>query len=79
MSFLFYFFLVIFLIGSFLLSLIILFQDSSNSGLGSSLGGSGQPDRMFGPSAVNVVQKFTAYLAIFFMVGAIVLASWGSS
>lgn len=73
--FLFYTGIFLFLLLCVLLSLVILIQDSKSMGLGASFGGD-TSDSVFGTSAADVLKKFTAYLAAFFMILCVVLSLW---
>lgn len=74
---LFYFFLFIFITLSIVLSFTILIQESKSMGLGSSFGGDSS-DSLFGASTADVLKKFTAYVAAFFMIASIFLSLWTS-
>ena len=79
MTFIFYFFLTTFIVLCFLLSFVILIQDSKTMGLGASFGGGGDSsDSLFGTSTAEVVKKFTGYLAVIFLVSCILLSLWTS-
>ncbi len=78
MSFLYYFLLFIFLVTALILSFVILLQDSKSMGLGASFGGDAG-DALFGTSTAAVLKKFTAYLALVFMGGCLILSLWTSS
>jgi preprotein translocase subunit SecG len=47
-------------------------------GLGASFGGDNS-DSLFGTSTAEVLKRFTAYVAGFFLVGALVLSLWSSA
>lgn len=78
MTILFYSALFIFLILSLLLSLVILVQESKSLGLGASFGGDAG-ESLFGTSTAAVLKKFTAYLAILFMIACVLLSIWSGS
>jgi preprotein translocase subunit SecG len=78
MSFLFYFLLLVFLIVCVILSFVILLQDSKSMGLGASFGGD-SGESLFGTSTAAVLKKFTAYLAVIFMGGCLILSLWTAS
>lgn len=78
MSILFYILLFSFLFLCFLLCFVILIQESKSMGLGASFGGD-PGDSVFGTSTADVLKKFTGYLALFFMVGCIVLSLWSAA
>ncbi|MFA5250525.1 MAG: preprotein translocase subunit SecG [Parachlamydiales bacterium] len=75
MSFVFYFFLTLFILLCFLLSFVILIQDSKTMGLGASFGGDSS-DSLFGTSTADVVKKFTTYLTVIFLVSCVALSLW---
>lgn len=77
MSFFFYLFLFLFLCLCGLLCLIILIQESKSLGLGASFGGD-PGESLFGTSTAQVLKKFTAYLAVIFMVSCVILSLWTS-
>ena len=64
-----------FLFVSAILCLVILIQESKSSGLGASFGGD-SGDSLFGASTPEVLKKITAYLAVIFLGGCIVLSIW---
>lgn len=78
MTFLFYFLIFLFLALCLLLSFVILIQESKSMGLGASFGGD-TSDSLFGTSTADVLKKFTATLAIVFMVSCVVLSLWTNS
>lgn len=75
MTFIFYLALFLFLALCALLCLVILIQESKSLGLGASFGGD-PGDSVFGTSTADVLKKFTAYLAIIFMVACVLLSLW---
>ncbi len=78
MTALFYLTIFLFLGLSALLCFVILIQESKSFGLGASFGGD-SGDSLFGTSTALVLKKFTAYLAIIFVVFCIVLSFWSSA
>lgn len=76
----FFYFLVItvFLILSALLCFVILIQEGKTTGLGASFGGEAS-DSVFGTQTADVLKRFTAWLAVIFMVGCVVLSLWTSA
>jgi len=78
MTFLFYLSLFFFIILSGILCLVILIQESKSLGLGASFGGD-PGESLFGTSTADVLKKFTAYLAAFFMIACILLSLWSAS
>lgn len=75
MTFLFYTAIILFIVLSILLSLVILIQESKSMGLGASFGGD-PGDSVFGTSTAAVLKKFTAFLAISFMIACVFLSIW---
>ena len=78
MTTLFYLTIFLFLGLCALLCFVILIQESKSLGLGASFGGD-SGDSLFGTSTAHVLKKFTAYLALIFMVICLVLSLWSSS
>ena len=78
MSILFYLTLFVFIFLSILTIFVILMQESKSSGLGSAFG-SDASGSLFGTSTADILKKFTAYLAAFFMISCLVLSLWTSS
>ena len=74
----FYIILFLFLGICVLLSFVILIQESKSMGLGASFGGDAG-DSLFGTSTADVLKKFTAYLALIFMIISLTLSIWSSS
>ena len=54
-------------------------QESKSTGLGASFGGGDSSDSLFGVSTPDILKKITAYLALIFMSGCIILSFWTSS
>lgn len=78
MTFLFYTAIFLFLLVCILLCLVILVQESKSMGLGASFGGD-PGESLFGTSTAAVLKKFTAYLAIIFVIGCILLSIWSGA
>lgn len=78
MTFLFYLFLFVFLLGSVVLCLVILIQEAKSLGLGASFGGDNS-DSLFGTSTAEVLKRFTGYLAAGFLVACLTLSFWSAS
>lgn len=78
MSFLFYMTLFTFVGLCALLCLLVLVQESKSLGLGASFGGD-PGDSLFGTSTADVLKKFTAWLAAFFIVSCVLLSIWSES
>jgi preprotein translocase subunit SecG len=75
MTFIFYLALFLFICLSGLLCLVILIQESKSLGLGASFGG--EPgESLFGTSTADVLKKFTAWLAVIFLVACVLLSLW---
>jgi len=78
MSGLFYISLIAFLVLTAVLCLSILVQESKSLGLGASFGGDAG-DSLFGTSTADVLKKFTAWLAVCFLVFCVFLSIWSES
>ena len=76
--FLFYFSIFVFFLLSALLCLVILLQESKSLGLGASFGGD-MSTSLFGTSTAEVLKKFTAWLAAFFLIICVSLSLWSSA
>lgn len=77
MSIFFYLAIALFILLCILLCLVILVQESKSLGLGASFGGD-PGESLFGTSTAEVLKKFTAWLAVIFMVSCILLSLWTS-
>lgn len=77
MTILFYTALILFLVVCLMLTLVILIQESKSLGLGASFGGD-PGESIFGTSTAQVLKKFTATLALIFMVACVVLSIWSA-
>lgn len=75
MSFIYYVAIFLFMGICALLCLVILIQESKSLGLGASFGGD-PGESLFGTSTADVLKKFTAYLAVVFMVSCVLLSVW---
>ena len=75
MAFLYFFTLALFMLISLLLCAVILMQESKSSGLGASFGGEAS-ESLFGTSTADVLKRFTAWLAVIFLVACILLSLW---
>ncbi len=75
MTILYYLFLALFILTSLVLCFVILIQESKSSGLGASFGGDAG-DSLFGTSTPEILKKITAWLAVIFLGGCIVLSIW---
>ncbi len=78
MTFLFYLSLFFFILLCAILCLVILVQESKSLGLGASFGGD-PGESLFGTSTAFVLKKFTAYLAVFFILSCLLLSLWSAS
>lgn len=75
MTFIFYLAIFLFIALSTLLCFVILIQESKSLGLGASFGGD-PGDSVFGTSTADVLKKFTAYLAVLFIIFCVLLSLW---
>jgi preprotein translocase subunit SecG len=78
MTFLFYVSIFVFMLIAVVLCLVILVQESKSLGLGASFGGD-PGESLFGTSTADVLKKFTAWLAVIFMVSCVLLSIWSGS
>lgn len=78
MSFLFFLTVFVFLGLCGLLSLLVLVQESKSLGLGASFGGD-PGESLFGTSTADVLKKFTAWLAVAFVLACVLLSVWSES
>ena len=78
MSVLFYIGISIFVLLAVVLCFIILVQESKSMGLGASFGGDAGTS-LFGTSTADVLKKFTAWIAFFFLAACIFLSLWSSA
>ncbi len=69
--------LALFIVLCLILCLVILVQESKSLGLGASFGGD-PGESLFGTSTAEVLKKFTAWIAVVFMVSCILLSLWTS-
>ena len=77
MTWIYYFFIALFMLLCFLLCFVILIQESKSMGLGASFGG--ETHDVFGTSTAQVLKKFTAILATLFLASCVMLSVWTSS
>lgn len=75
MTALYYLLIFLFLFVSVILCMVILVQESKSSGLGASFGGD-SGDSLFGASTPDVLKKITAWLALIFLGGCVLLSVW---
>lgn len=78
MTFIYYATIALFLLLCLVLCFVILIQESKSTGLGASFGGDAS-DSVFGTSTADVLKKFTAWLAICFLAGCVILSLWTES
>ncbi len=78
MTFLYFTFITLFLLLAFVLCFVVLIQESKSTGLGASFGGEGG-ESLFGASTADVLKKFTAWLALVFLVSCVLLSLWTAS
>lgn len=78
MSVLYFICIFFFLFLCFLLSVVVLIQESKSSGLGASFGGGDSGDSVFGVSTPQILKIFTAYLAALFLFSCLILSFWTS-
>lgn len=75
MTFIYYLAIFLFIFLCFLLCFIILIQESKSSGLGASFGGDAS-ESVFGTATADVLKKFTAWLALAFLISCVLLSLW---
>lgn len=75
MTFIYFTALFFFILLCAVLCLVILVQESKSLGLGASFGGD-PGESLFGTSTADVLKKFTAWLAVIFMVSCVLLSLW---
>ncbi len=78
MTFLYFTAIALFMFLCVVLCFVVLIQESKSTGLGASFGGD-SGDSLFGTSTADVLKKFTAWLAIMFLVGCVLLSLWTTS
>ncbi len=78
MTFLYFTAIALFMLLCVILCFVVLIQESKSTGLGASFGGEGG-DSLFGTSTADVLKKFTAWLAIIFLVACVLLSLWTAS
>ncbi len=78
MTFLYFTTIAFFMLLCVVLCFVILIQESKSTGLGASFGGD-SGDSLFGTSTAEVLKKFTACLAVIFLVGCVFLSLWTTS
>ncbi|MCE5318325.1 MAG: preprotein translocase subunit SecG [Parachlamydia sp.] len=75
MTFLYFFLITLLLLLCFVLCFVVLIQESKSTGLGASFGGEGG-ESLFGASTADVLKKFTAWLAVIFLISCVLLSLW---
>ena len=73
-TFLYFSAIMLFVLLCVVLCFVILIQESKSSGSGSSFGGAAA-DSVFGTSTAEVLKKFTAWLAVAFLVSCVIFSS----
>ncbi|MCE5294174.1 MAG: preprotein translocase subunit SecG [Chlamydiales bacterium] len=79
MTFLYFFFITLFLLTCFLLCLLVLIQEGKGGGLGTTFGSSDSSDSLFGTSTPEILKKVTGWFATAFVVACLVLSFWTGS
>ena len=75
MTILYFFAIALFLLMCILLCFVILIQESKSSGFGASFGGDAG-ESVFGTATADVLKRFTAWLAFFFLLSCVLLSLW---
>lgn len=75
MTFLYFLTIALFMLLCIVLCTVILMQESKSSGLGASFGGEAS-ESLFGTSTADVLKRFTAWLALVFLIACILLSLW---
>ena len=75
MTFFYFAFITLFLFLCVILCFVVLIQESKSTGLGASFGGEGG-ESLFGASTADVLKKFTAWLAVIFLIACVLLSLW---
>lgn len=75
MTFFYFTAIVLFMLLCVLLCFVVMIQESKSTGLGASFGGDAG-DSLFGTSTADVLKKFTAWLAVIFVVSCVLLSLW---
>ncbi len=79
MTFLYFFFITLFLISSLLLCLLVLVQEGKGGGLGTTFGSADASDSIFGTSTPEILKKVTGYFAAVFIIACLILSFWTGS
>lgn len=79
MTFLYFFFITLFLITCLLLCLLILVQEGKGGGLGTTFGSSDSSDSLFGTSTPEILKKITGWFATAFVAACLILSFWTGS
>lgn len=79
MTFLYFFFITLFLIACFLLNVLVLVQEGKGGGLGTTFGSSDSSDSLFGTSTPEILKKITGWFATIFLTACLVLSFWTGS
>ncbi len=75
MTFLYYFYITLFVFVCFMLCGTILVQESKSTGLGASFGGD-SGDSIFGTATADILKRFTGYLVLIFLVSCVIISLW---
>lgn len=75
MTFLYFFYIAVFIFLCVMLCFVILIQESKSTGLGASFGGDAT-ESIFGTSTADVLKKFTAWVAFIFLASCVILSLW---
>lgn len=79
MTFLYFFFITLFLISCFLLNVLVLVQEGKGGGLGTTFGSSDSSDSLFGTSTPEILKKITGWFATIFLTACLILSFWTGS
>ena len=78
MTIIYYLAIALFIFICFVLCFVILMQESKSSGLGASFGGDAS-ESMFGTATADVLKRFTAWMAVAFLISCVFLSLWTAS
>ena len=67
MTFLYFFFIAVFLILCLFLCLLVIIQEGKGGGLGTTFGSSDSSDSLFGTSTPEILKKVTGWFAVAFV------------
>lgn len=77
MTWVYFFFIGLFMLLCLLLCFVILIQESKSMGLGASFGG--ETHDIFGTSTAQVLKKFTTILVTLFLASCVLISVWTST